>query len=120
MSEKSFVFNWHDEPEGMLKYAWISLIARDDFTELMKRTKKGKKCELQIFSHGVELEAQRFMDSLQMNYNLAVQRGVEEAIQSVRFDELENTVRAAERAAIKMVREKFKALGLEWQEDDEY
>jgi hypothetical protein len=120
MSDQSLKFNWHEEPDNLLKYAWITLMSEVDHDELFLVTDRGKSIELSIYANGVEMNAQNFMDCLKHNYDHAVRRGIKAALAEIRFEELTATIRTAEREAVHKVRELFKERGIEWEEEDEW
>lgn len=121
MSDRSFTFNWHEQPEGFLKWAYITLMANiGEHDELMEATEGGRSIELSVHANGIELSAARLMESLEQNYKLAVQRGIEAKIQEAGLEALSDDLYKAEKAVRAVFKAKFKKLGIEWEEREEW
>lgn len=119
MTEMSYNFNWHEEPErGFMQVIWLSLLQGANFNEIMETTEGGRSITLRIFANDVEVNAREMMKSLEMNYNLAIQDRAAELTREIHFEELEEAVKGIEQAVRQELENRFKAIGIEVKRDE--
>lgn len=126
MSDKSFKFNWHDQGrDSFLSFCWIVLISegrKDDmFDEVMAATDGGREIEMTITANGVEMDAGQMFQRLEDNWDHHIANRVKEMVsENSQLEEIQKSIRAAELAIKETLTEKFKAIGIEWNTEDEY
>lgn len=126
MSDKSFTFNWHEQDrDSFLSFCWIVLISegrKDDmFDEVMAATDGGREIEMTITANGVEMDAGQMFQRLEDNWDHHIANRVKEMVsENSQLEEIQKSIRAAELAIKETLTEKFKAIGIEWNTEDEY
>lgn len=119
MTDNSYKFNWHEEPEhGFMQVVWLSLMQVGDRQDIMQITEGGRSITLRIFANDVEVNAQEMMKSLEMNYNHAINNRAKDFTREIQFEELEEAVRDIEKAIRQELENRFKAIGIEIKKDE--
>lgn len=70
-------FNWHDEPEGVIRWSIPTLLPNIDdriFAELRERTDQWKNVELAVTINGVAVDARALLKGLERNAELEAAR----------------------------------------------
>jgi hypothetical protein len=104
-------FDWHSEPEGVLKWALPTLLAElpggaDAHAELARRTRNWSRVELRVLVNDVELPARRLLEGLVRSLDFEVDRVVARRLRQVSWLEtLTLHVEALERALAERVRD---------------
>ena len=117
----SMVFDWHAEPEGWKKHFMISALpqGKEVFEQLSVATDKFKNVEVTMFVNGIPVDAEKFFDSLKMNYDYAVGAKAQQPCQEVaNLDDLSDTLDAMQSAIKRHLRKELESAGVEIREDD--
>ena len=115
------IYDWHNEPEGVLKWALPTLLSTqrglgglDRMSELERRTQGWTNVELRVLVNDVELPARPLLEGLVHNLEHEVERLAARRLRQVAWLEtLRLHVEALEAALVTRLRDAARELGLD-------
>lgn len=126
-----YTFDWQatHEKDGYRDASFASwclpvLLAPTGLTErideLSDATEKFTKVTIAMTVNGIPVSARAFFEGLDHNYDWAVGRKAQAILDDINVDELQEAVTAAQKAAVKVLREKLEAAGVQLPEEDSW
>lgn len=103
-----------------MQMAWVSLIAGQDFEKIMGKTERGHVIHLRVFANDEPVNTQAFFEWLENNFQYHVQQKVAELAKDAQLENLTETVARVEKELSQTIREKFKAIGIELHDEEEW